>query len=242
ANDYHKTVKEDGHYYHKKVILPNLLPLLSLTPDSSVLDIGCGQGILERAIPQACDYLGIDLSSSLLKIAKKLSCVHKHQFLLHDLTLPLKKELGRQFSHAIAILSLQNMQNPELAIANTASLLKDGAKFFLVLNHPCFRIPRVSSWGYDESKKLIFRRLDRYLSPLKVPIVAHPSKSDSATTVSFHFPLAYWAQSLFKHNFVINNIQEWTSPKISAGKRAKAENFSRKEFPLFLLIACTKLT
>lgn len=242
ARDYHQIVHLDGHYYHQKVILPQLLPLLSLHSESSVLDIGCGQGILERMIPKGCRYLGMDLSPSLVAIATKLRKSKKHHFLVQDLTQPLPQNSNFSlFSCAVAILSLQNMEEPDKAIQNTAQLLQYQGRFFLVLNHPCFRIPRCSSWHYDESKKLLSRKMDRYLSPMKIPIFAHPGKKQSKVSLSFHFPLSYWVHALSASGFVIENMEEWISPKKSLGSRAKAENLCRKEFPLFLMISCIKI-
>lgn len=239
ASDYHKIVQDKGHYYHRTVILPRLLPLLSVTPDSRLLDVGCGQGILERALPKNCTYLGMDLSPSFLAIAEKMRQCKQHKFLLQDMTAPIKEKYP-PFSHAVAILSLQNMSAPEKAIGNVAKLLDKNGKFHLVLNHPCFRIPRLSSWLYDEDKKLMSRKIDRYLSPVSIPIVAHPGRQQSESTVSFHFPLSYWTEAIAKHGLVIRDMQEWISSKTSSGSRARAENTARKEFPLFLFISCEK--
>ncbi|ANH78964.1 class I SAM-dependent methyltransferase [Candidatus Chlamydia sanziniae] len=243
AFDYHKLVQTQGHYYHRKVILPQLLPLLSLTSEASLLDIGCGQGVLERAIPKTCRYLGCDISSSLITIANKIRKSRAHNFIVQDFSLPLHMEKMNSppFSHAVAILSLQNMRFPDHAIQNTAALLQPSGQFFIVLNHPCFRIPRISSWHYDESKKLVARQINRYLSSITIPIKTHPGKENSSYSHSFHFPLTYWVQALSSSGFVIQGLQEWISPKTSTGKRAKAENLCRKEFPLFLMISCIKM-
>lgn len=240
AEDYHKIVQSDGHYYHREVILPKLLPLLDLKSKDRLVDIGCGQGVLERMLPKECGYLGIDISPSLISIARKLRKSRSHEFLVSDLTKKLKIESSHSFSTAVAILSLQNMEAPDQAIDNVARLLGDQGRFFIVLNHPCFRIPRVSSWHYDEDKKLFSRKIDRYLSKMTIPIIAHPGKKHSESSISFHFPLSYWTQALSKHGFLIQSMEEWVSPKKSIGTRAKAENVSREEFPLFLLISCIK--
>lgn len=196
AEDYHKIVQSDGHYYHREVILPKLLPLLDLKSKDRLVDIGCGQGVLERMLPKECGYLGIDISPSLISIARKLRKSRSHEFLVSDLTKKLKIESSHSFSTAVAILSLQNMEAPDQAIDNVARLLGDQGRFFIVLNHPCFRIPRVSSWHYDEDKKLFSRKIDRYLSKMTIPIIAHPGKKHSESSISFHFPLSYWTQAL----------------------------------------------
>ena len=141
---YDTLVGTHGHYYHEQVILPQLLPLLDFkTPHFSLLDIGCGQGILARAIPAHTHYLGIDASPSLIAQAKKRS---SHQFLVHDATLPFP--FTQRFTHAVMLLSLQNMPLEPTLFHSCQALLSQGS-LILVLNHPCFRIPRQSSWMVD---------------------------------------------------------------------------------------------
>ncbi len=237
---YNGQVGEEGHYYHKQLILPALQPHLSGEGDLSLLDLGCGQGILARTLPPTFSYVGIDGSPSLIQSAKAISKNPKHQFLFADATkkLPLTK---RDFSHAAIVLALQNMEHQDKAIENAASHLRAGGKLMIVLNHPCFRIPRQSSWGIDEQKKLQYRRIERYMSPLKIPIQMHPGKKEqSEQTWSFHHPLADYTRWLKNAGMAIEEIQELCSDKESTGKAAKMENRSRAEFPLFLVIFATK--
>lgn len=238
---YHGQVGQEGHYYHKTVILPALLPYFVGNDELSLLDLGCGQGILARAIPPNFRYAGIDASPSLIQAAKALNKKPNHQFLLGDATkkLPINKS---DFSHAAIILALQNMEHQDKAIANAASHLRPGGKLLIVLNHPCYRIPRQSSWGVDDQKKIQYRRIEKYMSPMKIPIQMHPGKKEkSEETWSYHHPLSSYSQWLKQAGMMIEEIQELCSDKESTGKAAKMENRSREEFPLFLLICATKL-
>lgn len=233
---YHGIVGKEGHYYHQHVILPNLFKLLDLKPTDSLLDIGCGQGLLLEHLPKTVEYTGIDLSKSLIAEAKKRKL---GTFIHADATkkLPLEK---KEFTHAIAILSLQNMEHPEAAIQNMANHLKKGGKALIILNHPCFRIPRQTEWGVDESKKVQYRRIDRYATPMKIPILMHPGQKNSEKTWSFHFPLSQWFSFFQKAGLQTETIAEWTSDKTSTGSKAKMENTARQEFPLFLAVLLIK--
>jgi SAM-dependent methyltransferase len=231
---YSSCVGKEGHYYHQTLILPGALRLIQ--KPSSVLDLGCGEGIFARTLPPEVLYTGIDASPSLIQAAKKKTHHPHAQFLVGDVTkeLPLEK---KDFDCAVFILSLQNMEHPELAIANVRKHLKKGGQLLLVLNHPCFRIPRQSDWGIDEANKLQYRRINRYLSPLKIPIQMNPgTKGPSHETVSFHHALSDYARFLAQNGFVITGLEEWCSDKKSEGARAKMEDRARKEFPLFLTI------
>jgi ubiquinone/menaquinone biosynthesis C-methylase UbiE len=231
---YDAIVGEKGHYYHEQIVLPRSLKLLNLKKGDSVLDLGCGQGVLSRHLPPDVDYAGIDASSSLIQEAKKRS---KKPFFVGDITKELPVKI---FSHAALILVLQNVEDHAQALFQAAQHLKPGGKLLIVLNHPAYRIPRQSSWGIDEAKKLQYRRVDLYMTPLKIPIQTHPGQKDSPTTWSFHVPLSGYAEALSKAGFVIEKMEEWVSDKKSTGARAKMENRSRMEFPLFLALLCQR--
>lgn len=54
--------------YEKK----NILPLLNISPEDNVLDVGCGVGRLAEAIIPNCKYyLGVDYAEKLIDIAKE---------------------------------------------------------------------------------------------------------------------------------------------------------------------------
>jgi ubiquinone/menaquinone biosynthesis C-methylase UbiE len=211
-----------------------------LAPGAKVADLACGQGVLARNLPQGVAYVGIDASPSLIKSAERNKHHSNQRFLTADLTkpLPLKED---DFSHATIILALQNISEPQTVLQNASRLLSKGGKLLIVLSHPCFRIPRQSSWQVDEEKKLQYRRLDRYLSPLKIPIQTHPSQGeDSPGTWSYHHPLSSYSLWLKECGFMIELLEEWCSDKKSVGKTATMENRCREEFPLFLAILAHK--
>ncbi len=239
AFSYHKKVGQKGHEYHQKVILPPLLSMLALDKESSLLDLGCGQGILSRHIPKIASYVGLDASPSLIKQAINLSREKTHTFLVQDLS--KKISLDRKFSHACFLLSLQNMASPLQILEKVAPFIEKAGKIVFVLNHPCFRIPRQSSWGYDERKKLQYRRIDSYLSFLEVPIQMEPGKDPSKQSISFHFSLQDFMQALKQSGFFIEDMKELCSHKESVGKKGKVENRARKEFPLFLAVSAIRL-
>ncbi|MBI5273208.1 MAG: class I SAM-dependent methyltransferase [Chlamydiia bacterium] len=236
---YSSIVGDKGHYYHQALIFPNLFKLLRLSPGSALLDLGCGQGVLARNLPQETAYVGVDLSEKLIDEAKKHTKHSQCTFLVADATkkLPIQKT---NFDYAVCILSLQNMENMSGAIQNAANHLKQRGELILVLNHPCFRIPRQSSWGIDAQAKLQYRRINRYMTPLKIPLQIHPSKGEeSALTYSFHHSLSDFSQALSAHGFSIRAIEEWCSDKKSTGANQRMENLARKEIPLFLTLVAT---
>ena len=237
---YNNKVGKAGHYYHQQVVVPRALRLLALRDGSSVLDLAAGQGVLARHLPENIYYQGIDVAPSLIAEAKKSNQIPLHHFTVADITRPTLPIQKKDFTHAAIILALQNIAQPEKALQTAAQYLRPSGQLVIVLNHPCFRIPRQSSWEIDPKNKTQFRRIDRYLSPLKIPITAHPGQRRSTVTWSFHQPLAAYTQMLHDAGFVIEVMEEWVSDKKSEGTVAKMENRSRSEFPLFLAILAKK--
>ena len=241
-NWYNDCVGEKGHYYHQAVVLPNALNLLNLHAKNSLLDLGCGQGVLARHLIKDVDYVGVDLSSKLIAEAKKTTKRASTAFISADASKPLPIE-KTDFDAACFLLCLQNMEHPEGAIANASKHLKETGKLVIVLNHPCFRTPRQSSWGVDEQAKLQYQLLTAYLSPMKIPLQIHPGKGDQGgMTISYHYPISQYIAWLAQHGFVVDQLQEWCSDKTSEGGKARMENRARKEIPLFLAISALLYT
>lgn len=237
ASWYTSIVDEKGHFYHREVVIPNTLDLLQLKKGDAVVDLACGQGVLARALPKHVKYLGVDGSKSLIAAAKKQS---KHTFKVHDLCTPFSS--NETFSHAVICLALQNIGEPDITLQSAYKLLKKDGKLLLIMNHPCFRIPRQTHWGVDEGKKLQYRRIDAYMTPLSIPIQTAPSRGKkSETTTSFHYPLSELFHMLKNAGFMVADMHEWVSPKKSSGGKARMENKARKEFPLFLAIEAVKV-
>lgn len=235
---YKNIVGKEGHYYHQNVVIPGILKLLKLENSSSILDLACGNGVMCNHLPKNIYYEGVDLSASFIKEAKKN--YPTRTFYTSDITekLPVKKS---DFTHAIMVLALQNLEHPHKAFHSAAQHIKANGKFIIVMNHPSFRIPRQSSWKVDSEQQIQYRRVDRYSSALKIPIQSAPSKGEkSPSTWSFHYPLADYSRWLNEAGFAIELIEEWHSDKVSTGKAAKMENRCRDEFPLFMTLICNK--
>ena len=237
---YTKIVGDEGHYFHQNIIFPKIKQMIDFSKIKSVIDLACGQGIFERQLDPRTEYVGLDISRSLIDEAKKRSQNENHQFLVADISknLPITKN---DFDLATIILALQNIKNIDGVIANAFKCLKQNGKFLIILNHPVFRIPRQSAWGVDERNKIQYRRIDRYMNSLEIPIATNPGKfQKSEMTWSFHNPLSKYSEILFENGFLIEKIEEWVSNKKSTGPMARMEDRARDEIPMFMAILAIK--
>ncbi len=236
---YDSIVGAKGHYFHEHVILPYVLNHCKKC--TSLLDLACGQGVLARNLVKTCSYVGIDLSKDLIKQAKSYhkNDTHTH-FFCADVTKDLPLDPQLQFDRITIILALQNIEHPHLVFKQAAKFCKETGRMIIVMNHPCFRIPRKTHWGIDEPTKSMYRKVFCYMSPQKIPIQAHPGSKPSVHTWTFHHPLSSYSKWLKDEGFSIEQIDELCSDKKSTGRNARMEDRARLEFPMFLSIVAKK--
>lgn len=246
----------DDDTYQSKVILPNLLRLMP-PEGKKVLDIACGQGFFSQAYAKAgANVLGVDISPQLIKLARENAGAGAGAGNESDVgggslkfeVSPADKipfAANEVFDSAMIVLALQNIKEMGETLKEAARALKKDGSLVLVLNHPCFRIPKASAWDFDEKNKIQYRRIDKYGRPFSIKVDMTPGKtsaSEKIFTMSFHRPLQDYMKALSSAGFVVAGLEEWISHKQSqAGPRAEAEDNARKEFPLFLAIVARKL-
>ena len=239
ADWYDNHLETDKDSYQEKVIAPNLLRLLDIKKGMRVLDLACGQGFFSRKIAdKGAVVTGADIGKELIAVAQKRSPkITFHTTPAHKLGFAQ----GETFDVVIIILAIQNIENMGEVFKEAWRVLRKGGRMILVMNHPVFRIPRRSSWGFSSADKRQYRRVDGYLSQNTVPIVMHPGQAKSESTVSYHRSLQDYFKSLNKSGFAVSRLEEWISHKKSQnGPRQQAEDEARKEIPLFLMIEATK--
>lgn len=248
AEWYDEHVGDEGGEYHREIILPNVLRLLSRgdagVTDLRILDVACGQGVLCRQLHErGAKPTGVDSAEALVRAARERSApeIDFHVADVRQLAEMPWLEPGA-FDAAACLLAVQNIQPIRPMFESVVAGLKDGGRFVLVMMHPCFRGPKEAHWGYDTEANVQFRRVDRYLLPRKAPIVAHPGQESQQYTWTFHRPIEAYVKALRQAGLLVDALEEWPSHKTSEpGPRAAAENRARKEIPMFLAIRAVKV-
>ena len=221
--------------YQSKVILPNLLRVLDIKKGDRVLDLACGQGFFAREVAKAgAQVVGADLSPELIAAAKVAG--PDATFHIAPATALTFAKAG-EFAAVYCVLSLQNIEDIAQTFTEVRRVLAPEGRFIMVLNHPCFRVLKNSSWGYDEERQAQYRRIDSYLSGGKWEIEMHPGRAVGEKTISYHRSLQDFFKPLTKASFAVTRLEEWISHRQSErGPRQKAEDEARKEIPLFLML------
>lgn len=236
---WYKVAVDQPQSYHQTLIIPNLLRLLSPKKGERVLDVGCGSGVVsEQFAKVGAEVIGIDVSKEFIFAAQERAKQSKLAIQYH---VGSGEKMGMVATGSIdtilLVLVVQNMEKMEATFSECSRVLKKSGRLAIVMNHPVFRIPKFSEWGWDTSKRVQYRRVDAYLSDQKIPIQMHPGARSSEITTSFHRPLQSYLSALRKAGLCVANLEEWISNKKSvSGPRAAIENRARKEFPLFLYL------
>jgi SAM-dependent methyltransferase len=119
----------------RQYIWPDLKPFLDrVKPNSSVLDVGCGNGRLLLGIPGNSEYTGVDISKELLSEAKKAH--PDNSFLEADITKEKIWDTLPQYDYifCIAVLHHLSTQKDQLFVLNQIKKhLNPGGKILITV-------------------------------------------------------------------------------------------------------------
>ncbi len=233
-------VGKHGSNYHRQVFIPTALDLLSPGMGERILDIGCGSGVLAPHVAAAgAHYTGIDKSSRLVGIARRNHGRSGRFHVCDAACLATAPEIaGGIYDAAMFMMSIQDIAPLDAALRSVGEALRPNGRIVMIMMHPCFRVPRQSGWGYDAQRRLQFRRIDRYLSPLEVPMKEHGGGLKA--TVSFHRPLEAYVNGLREQRFSVDALREIAVEDAGLSQPGKAERAAFREIPMFLALRATR--
>jgi len=208
-------------------------------PGNTIVDVGCGTGLFSQELAKSgARVIGIDPGESFISKANESG---KGEFKVGTAdALPVSNNSA---DAVMCILALQNIREARAAIMEWKRIIKIGGSALLVLNHPAFRIPKQTGWGWDEVARKQYRKIDAYMSESEAGIVMNPGGKQDSLTASFHRPLQWYFKQLHAAGFAVTRLEEWISHKKSgAGPRQVEEDRMRKEIPLFLCLEAKRLS
>jgi len=237
ATWYDGWVGDHGSVYHRELAIPAVMDLLRPAEGESVLDLGGGQGVLAPYLVEAgARVTVVDASARLIASAK-----HRHarlrgaKFIVGDarhLAAVAGLDPGAHDA-ATFLLSIQDMDSLDGVVRGLDWALAPTARVVLLMTHPAFRQPRHSGWGFDEGRKLTYRRIDSYLSEMAVPM---KSLGGGLPTRSFHRPISTYVNALADAGFGVDAMHEIADlpPNRRPGKGTRGDARGNAEIPIFL--------
>ncbi len=237
ATWYDGWVGDHGSAYHRQIAIPATLDLLQPRRGEAILDVGGGQGVLAPYLAEAgAQVTVVDASAKLVSAAKRRHrSVKGARFLVGDAR-RLQAVAGldpASFDGAVFLLSIQDMDRLDDVMAGVDWALGDRSRVVLMMTHPAFRQARHSGWGYDEGRKLTYRRVDAYLGEMAVPM---KSLGGGPATRSFHRPISAYVNALANAGFATDAMLELPDlpPDVRPGRATRGDARAASEIPIFL--------
>ena len=239
ATWYDGWVGDHGSEYHRQLAIPALMDLLQPQPGETILDIGGGQGVLAPYLADAVARVTVlDASPKLIVAAKRRHArLPNTRFLVGDARrLPAVSGLQEgEHDAAVFLLSIQDMDPLTDVMRGVDWAVARDGRVVMLLTHPAFRQARHSGWGFDEDRKLTYRRIDSYLTPMAVPM---KSLGGGQPTRSFHRPISAYVNALGDAGFAVDAMLEIADlpPDRRPGKVARGDARAQAEIPIFMAL------
>jgi SAM-dependent methyltransferase len=209
--------------------------LLSLLPQQlagrHVLDLGCGEGVVTRALAdRGATVVGIDPSEALIAQARTAEHTRPTGASYHqDDGQSLDTIDNESMDWVTAALSLNNIADLHAAITAVARVLKPAGRLAFTVPHPCFDAPGTTSITLDGTVR---RVVGDYLGE-GFWRSTHPQSVRRAG--NYHRTLSSYTAALINHGFSIEVLAE-----PAPNERVIATNPHRAALPPFLLIGATR--
>ena len=215
---------------YQEQILP-LVEELTLGFDK-VLDIGCGEGQVTRALPsKPSRVVGVDPSWKQVSKALERSVGEVYIQASAD-ELPL---VSGAFDAAVACLVFEHITEMREAVAEVARILKPGGRFVFLLNHPLLQTPG-SGWveDYPSDPPSQYWRIGQYLVEQETL-----EEVELGVEISFvHRPLSVYLNALAENELMLKRMVEPAPPEGFLERNVAYRSASH--IPRLLVLVCEK--
>jgi SAM-dependent methyltransferase len=220
-----RTPGHDSYWrFHRDAFLELLPP-----PHGKALDLGCGEGRLTRDLAErGHEIVGVDLSPTLVAAAR--AAAPELEFCeANAAALPFGNEM---FDLVVAFMSLQDVDEMERALDETARVLRPRGVFCVSVVHPLNSAGKFASREPDSPFVIVESYLDRRR------YVDHIERDDlTMTFVSDHRSFADYVNPLLDAGLVLERVREVSMNRDQMTQRA-SERWLR--IPLFLHLRARK--
>ncbi|MEM9680080.1 MAG: methyltransferase domain-containing protein [Bacteroidota bacterium] len=216
------------------VLVPKIVEILLSQKDCSdfsLLEIGCGTGVLTKTLaPKVKDVVAIDPSKKSIEIAEaynlnndniKFKCIGIENYITKD----------SLFDFIVAHMVFNNLAPLEKAINNIAQSLKQDGLFVFTIPHPCF---------FAERKRTMFKNYTYSKSSFhKISFtISNDPKPLPRRTPYYHRSLENYHSALIKSGFYCVRLIE-PFPDDTTLKKYPQENMW--DYPHSIIFECKRL-
>ncbi|MEZ4680640.1 MAG: methyltransferase domain-containing protein [Caldilineaceae bacterium] len=139
--------------FNRDVVIPPLLDVVGDVAGLTVLDAGCGEGVVSRLLAErGATVTGIDVAPRFIELAQERDTSGTITYLCRNLSQPLPAYQG-QFDRIVSNLVLNDVPDYQGFIGTLATLLKPGGRIVLSMNNPYSAVFRQKVDNYFDSTK-----------------------------------------------------------------------------------------
>jgi SAM-dependent methyltransferase len=216
-----RTPGHDAFWAYSESFLDDIVPPKS----DALLDIGCGEGRVARALAERASHVvGVDSSPTLVLDAKEADTAST--YLVADATaLPFR---NRSFDTVIAYNSLMDLNDMSQGVAEAARVLKDGGRLCICVLHP---IRDAGSFATDDAESTFV--ISDYFETRRYD-VRFERNGLEMTFSSWRYPLSAYAEAVERAGLVIDRIKEPLPASTAVSARPEWKKAER--IPMFLFL------
>lgn len=153
---------KDKFNYNRNVIIPPLLEVAGDVNGLTVLDAGCGEGIVSRLLAErGATVTGIDVAPRFIELARERDVKGEIEYALHDLSQPLPA-YHAYFDLVVSNLVLNDVPDYQGFIRTLSSVLKAGGRIVLSMNNPYSAVFRQKVDSYFDSDQATLYGMARH--------------------------------------------------------------------------------
>src|SRR2546428_2731477 len=168
--------RTSGFNSNLDLVIPRLVEVVGRVDGLTVLDAGCGEGIVSRSLMgTATRVVGIDIVPQLIAYARERDLTQSITYEVHDLSRPLP-HYQQTFDLIVSNLVLNDVPDYRGFITTLSASLKPGGRIVLSLNNPYAALLRGKVDNYFDSEAVppygfgpaiyLHRTMEEHLHPL----------------------------------------------------------------------------
>ncbi len=229
---------DGGNHFHRCLVEPSVLQLLDLRDGESVLDAGCGNGLMARRLARAGALVSaFDYSAAMLELARAHDSAAgaSVDYRLIDATDEAALlQLGeRRFDAITCSMALMDMPAIDPLFAASSRLLKVSGRFVFATMHPAFNSNNPIFMREKEDRAGLVSqhyavKLRTYLD--MPPVKGAGAPGEPTPHYYYHRPLSELLNAAFAAGFVLDALLE---PAFEADIPAKAGSLDWSKFRQF---------
>lgn len=143
--------RSPGFHFNLDLVIPRLMQAAGSVDGLSVLDAGCGEGIVSRSlVGRAAQVVGIDIAPKFIDYARQRDLSQSMTYETHDLSRPLP-QYANTFDLVVSNLVLNDVPDYAGFISTLSSVIKPNGRIVMSLNNPYSALLREKVTSYFDS-------------------------------------------------------------------------------------------